>query len=667
MKILLILILSVISLPQSLLFAQSSERHELREITFSGNQKISSGGLRDIIYSEETPMWFWKFLNSFSGFGAPPIYFDITTIQYDLRALADYYTSNGFFQADFSTNHDTLEDGVYLKYEIQEGPQSKFGEIEFFGFPKNDSLFVMEALRGFKIDSTQFFNQAAIKSGIDNIILYLENNGYMLAKFDSTIILRDTMDLRAHLLIYLTTGVKYSISSILIDKSGQGSDDVEDELLTDIVGIKQGEVYSLEKIRLSQVRLYRTGLFSSVILNPVFEDTVDRSVPLKVVGSIGYLHEFAPELLMNNQSNTFNVGIGGTFIKKNLFGNARKFSTSGSAGYRDLFKTNFDRMIKTFSLTDTTIQGFIDGTVKIEQPYIFNRPILGIFETYFRINKELTSNKRNYGGKLSFEFELPRYTFINFITAYYNLEIADELFLTSDGLKSLNKTLSVLGADLRSSHVDNPLFPTSGYNYSFLVEEANLLDYGVSKLFSAGFDESLFYKLAVTGAFYTSLNRNRTSILGGKIKVGHIQTYLGDDAGVPTTRRFTAGGSNSIRGWAARQLAPLETRLLDGEEIIIQGGNFILECSMELRAKFANDFGVVLFTDVGNVWKKNSDFNFKTVTAAGGVGFRYYSPFAPFRIDFGIKLYDPYDNRAIGKKKFLGELMEYHFGIGEAF
>lgn len=647
--------------------AQTAEKPELREIIFSGNQKISSGSLLDIIYSEETPMWLWKFLNSFSGFGAPPIYFENNTIQYDLRALADFYTSNGFFQAEFSARHDTLDDGVYVYYDVKEGPQSKFGEIDFFGFPKNDSLFVVEAMRGFSLDSTQYFNQQQIKANIDNIILFLENNGYMTARFDSTIILRDTIEHRAHLLVHLSLGDRFTISNVVVEKSGQGSDDVEDELLTDIVGIRSGEIYSLEKIRLSQVRLYRTGLFSTVILNPVFEDTANNTVPLKVAGTIGYLHEFAPEVLMNNQSNTFNVGLGGTFIKKNLFGRARKFSTSGSAGYRDIFRTNFERIIKTFSLKDTTIQGFIDGTMKIEQPYIFNRPILGIFETYYRINKELTSNKRNYGGKLSFEFELPRYTFINFITAYYNLEIADELFATDDGLKSLNKTLSILGSDLRSSHVDNPLFPTSGYNYSFLVEEANILEYGFAKLFSANFDESLFYKLAITGAFYTSLNRNKTSILGGKLKTGHIQTYIGDDAGIPTTRRFTAGGSNSIRGWAARQLAPIETRLLDGEEILIQGGNFIFEGSLELRTKFLNDFGVVLFTDVGNVWNKYTDFSFKTIAAAGGVGFRYYSPFAPFRVDIGIKLYDPNDTRAIGKKKFFGELMEYHFGIGEAF
>lgn len=661
--------LMIVLLSQQPLHAQTRQQYELNSITFTGNTKVSSGSLEQVIYTVETPMWLWKFINSFSGFGAPPVYFDSTTIQYDLRALSDYYTSNGFFQAEFKYSYtvDSVEKEVNLNYEISEGTQSKYGEIEFFGLPKDDPVLISEALKGFAPDSTQFFNQSIIKTGIDNITVFFENSGFMLARFDSTIILRDTVASRAHLQIYLSLGKKYTISGVSVEKKGEGSDAVESDMIIRLVGIKSGETYNLERIRLSQVRLYRTGLFSSVALNPLFSDTVNSTVPLMISGTIGNIHELSPEILMNNQSNTFNVGLGGIFVKKNFLGDARKLSISGSAGYRDIFRTNFGRMFKTFSLQDTTIRGYVDAVFRIEQPYIFNRPILGTFETYFRVNKEDNSNKRNYGGKISLEFELPRYTFINFITSYYNLEVADELFPAQSGLKQLNKTLSILGADLRSSHVDNPLFPTKGYNFSFLVEEANLLDYGVTSLFGHEYNGSLFYKTAITGAYYFSLNRNLTSVLGVKLKTGHLQAYMGDDAGIATTRRFTAGGSNSIRGWAARQLAPAEVRLLDGEQVIVQGGNFILEGSVEIRQKVFGDFGYAAFVDYGNVWKNHSKFNIPEIAVAGGVGLRYYSPFAPFRIDFGFKLYDPYDTRPMGKKKFFGELMEYHFGIGEAF
>ncbi len=659
----------IVLLSQTFTEAQTRQQYELNSISFSGNTKVSSGNLEQIIYTVESPVWLWKFINSFSGFGAPPVYFDSTTIQYDMRALSEYYTSNGFFQAEFNYSYtlDSVEKVANLRYEISEGVQSKYGEIEFFGFPREDPGLVAEAVKGFPADSTMFFNQSVVKAGIDNITVFFENNGYMLARFDSTIILRDTVSNRAHLQIYLFLGKKYSISSLSVEKKGEGSDAVEDEMLIRLVGIKNGETYNLERIRLSQVRLYRTGLFSSVALNPLFSDTVNSTVPLMISGTIGNIHELSPEILMNNQSNTFNVGAGGIFVKKNFLGEARKLSISGSAGYRDIFRTNFDRMFKTFSLQDTTIKGYVDAAFRIEQPYIFNRPILGTFETYFRINKEDNSNKRNYGGKLSLEFELPRYTFINFITAYYNLEVADELFPSISGIKQINKTLSILGADLRSSHVDNPLFPTKGYNFSFLVEEANLLDYGVTNLFGSEFNGTLFYKTAITGAYYFSLNRNLTSVLGVKLKTGHLQAYAGDDAGIATTRRYTAGGSNSIRGWAARQLAPAEIRVLDNEQVIVQGGNFILEGSVELRMKVFGDFGYAAFVDYGNVWKNHTRFNIPEVAVAGGLGLRYYSPFAPFRIDFGIKVYDPYDKRPISRKKFFGELMEYHFGIGEAF
>jgi len=75
-----------------------AQKYELQSISFEGNSEFSNSRLKDVIVSKESPMWFWKFLNSFSGLGAEAIIFDSSKIPFDLAALKEYHRNNGFFE-----------------------------------------------------------------------------------------------------------------------------------------------------------------------------------------------------------------------------------------------------------------------------------------------------------------------------------------------------------------------------------------------------------------------------------------------------------------------------------------------------------------------------------------------------------------------------------------
>ena len=83
-----------------------AQKYELKSINFEGNNEFSESRLRDIILSKVSPMWFWKFLNSFSGLGAEAIMFDSSKIPFDLAALKEYYRNNGFFEAYFNFRYE---------------------------------------------------------------------------------------------------------------------------------------------------------------------------------------------------------------------------------------------------------------------------------------------------------------------------------------------------------------------------------------------------------------------------------------------------------------------------------------------------------------------------------------------------------------------------------
>ncbi len=177
------------------------------------------------------------------------------------------------------------------------------------------------------------------------------------------------------------------------------------------------------------------------------------------------------------------------------------------------------------------------------------------------------------------------------------------------------------------------------------------------------------------------MSESKVSILALKVRTGYQNKYgasASSEVNIPLNRRFFAGGSNSVRGWKSRKLGAMPSEQLEF------GGNFILEGGLELRFKhFANQgrfMGLdlesmwgVYFVDVGNVWLDYNDFRPSDIAIAAGLGFRYETLFGPFRLDFGMRVYDPAEpagHRTIFDKKFFAETVGrgvFHLGIGHAF
>ncbi|MCL5031314.1 MAG: BamA/TamA family outer membrane protein [Bacteroidetes bacterium] len=647
------------------MFAQSGMQFELNSIKFSGNNSFSSSTLQDVIYSQPTPWWFWKFLNSFTSLGKEPVYFDSTNIQIDLNALRDYYNSNGFFNASFSYKYeiDTAHKKVDLAYLIYENRPFTFGKLKLTGLDNLPRILYDNIYGDISLDTTKRFSERIIQDNTNKVISDLRNNGYMFAKYnDTTIIIKDTAHLKADVDIFFSLGNNYVIDTILINKTGEGAHLVEDGLLRDISGIKSGETYDLDELRRSTVRLYRTGLFNSVLLSGAENDTTDSKVPIRLDGTIGLMNELSPEVILNNQQSAFNVGLGFSYIRKNFLGDARKLTISSSFGVQDIFRADFNNFVRKFSFRDTTLLGYVDSRIIIDQPYVFEKPIFGTWETYATINKQQDYNNTVYGSKVTLEFELPTYTFINHLSTSYTVEQSNEVYRTyNDSLST--KLISDIAADAASTTADNILFPTRGYNLSFHVEEGN--SFRQKNSGAAG-----FYKLQIGGSYYISLDRTLNSIAAFKLKLGNIQVFYGNFSSVPINRTFYAGGSTSIRGWRSNELVPEGSQIVSGiQGTSFVGGSFLIEGSFEYRHRFLENLGFALFTDYGNTWLGYNQFSWNGLAIATGLGFRYYTPVAPFRIDLAVKFYDPKNKSFIWQnwnQHFFNNI-ELNFGLGEAF
>ncbi|MCR4417855.1 MAG: BamA/TamA family outer membrane protein [Ignavibacteria bacterium] len=680
-------------------FAQD---YELSNIKFEGNKNFSSGVLKEILISQETPFWFWKFLNRYvKSLGKPPIYFDSLNINEDIRRIERFYRDNGFFDCSVSARYQLNDKNkkAELIFQIDEGERSRISSYRYYGIDsaKIGSWLYLKILKEKKIEEGNFFQREKIENDASRIVSELRNFGFMLADRDRIVATIDSVKKTVDVEITFKPNRYFTVSEVRVEKSGIAKDNVEDEFIYKLVGIKSGEKYSHSKNLEGQLRLYRTGLFTSSLVSGVVAETTHSTVPINISVDVGKMNELGPEIIVNNQTNRFNVGLGLNYTRKNFFGNARKLTIEGTVVTQDIFNINYKNVFGKNGLKDTTLLGLVGINLSIEQPYLFYKDIKGKLEFFASAEQQKFYRYYTAGSKLSFLFELPKFVMFNNYSLYLGYESENisfkpqlpfdyikgilinsgfpispedttESMIKSESESFLDHSNTILGVDLFANHANDIFYPTSGYNLQLSLEYTGLLPY-LKNLLSEKKDRNIqYYKTLVGVNVYTNPFKPSRGAVAYKLRLGYIQKIEGEKS-ISQNKLYYAGGSNSIRGWRARGLGPTFSFVDDqGKLITISeiGGRVLLEGSIESRNILFGDFGSALFFDFGNSWRDLKSVSLKTTALTFGFGFRYYTSFAPIRIDIGTQLYDPYSYRFIFKRVFL-DAVQFHLGIGEAF
>ncbi len=379
------------------------------------------------------------------------------------------------------------------------------------------------------------------------------------------------------------------------------------------------------------------------------------------------MNELAPELIMNNEQSSFNLGGALEYKRKNLFGGARKLTLRGTAFYQDVLNLNFKRIFSILTLDDTVTYGQAEFKTQLEQPYFLGEPIFGSLEFTATLAKLGFFKLTRYSGKIIFDYELPKFTFINFLRTFYAVEnVVTTIIAPSSGNPSASAISAGFGVNTIASHADDIIFPTSGSVFDVYMEEGNMLPWLINKTFGSDFKSAIFLKGQMTNSFYIPLSITRDITFAAKTSIGYIYMLNGSISDLQNTKKFFVGGSNSLRGWSARAFPPQQGSVQDLDVSQIPGGTVLLEGSFEFRMRFGEFLGMALFTDWGNTWESAAIVKIQEIALATGFGFRFYTPFAAVRLDFGFKTYDPYDRTPLSERRFL-DVMQFHFGIGEAF
>jgi len=394
----------------------------------------------------------------------------------------------------------------------------------------------------------------------------------------------------------------------------RGTERMDPEFVRYMTALPQGREYDPDDLKRANDRLARLDVFRSQRIQEDEEIGADGELPLTVV-----VQERARR----------RIGIGGSFstvdglgletywLHRNLFGRAERLrleaKVSGISGFNP--KDYTYRLGATF-----TKPGVFTPDTDFVTSLIGDREVLDAYtRTGVALETGLTSRFTDHiTGRL---FATGRH-------ATFDDPVFGRRTFTSAGLR---------GGVVWDSR-DNQADATEGYFAEFVAEPFYEFNYGNP---AASFT-------AEGRAYYGFGERDRL-VAAGRLKIGSL---LGPSISeIAPDRVFLAGGGGSVRGYRYRNIGVITP---NGAVV---GGKSLIEGSLELRARFGNSIGAVVFADAGYV-DSGSFPNFAGNLKVGvGAGLRYFTGLGPIRFDVALPV-----NRGPADPS-----VAFYIGIGQAF
>ena len=652
---------------------------EIGSIEFHGNESFSGGTLQDVLESHESPGWFSQFLYRTLGekLGSKPEYFDPETFDEDQGRLRSFYRSKAYFDAVVAgtSTIDTPAQRVNLVFQITENKVSIVDSVEYRGLPVLPADVNARIFKDPLIQKGKPYEEAGAVAEIRRVLDLCLNNGYPAARKDDehSAAYRRLSTGNFMLVFAFTAGKLYQFGEVSV-RVDPPREDITENLSLRQLDFKPGDTYSEQKRFSSERNLNRLGLFESARLDhaPFSDSAGSTRVPMDIFARPKARNELSPEIIVSDESNEFNLGLGLGFTHRNFLGDGRLFNARTRVRTQKIFGG--------IGIRDTTVVGGAELQFQIVQPYLFTRTLSGTWTSTISAEKQklyILSILRNKIGIIK-QFA----TYTNGFFDWTLERVSPEILTNSAVLDSVDPPQfnSIFTVTLQRDKTNDIFSPTDGFFNSISLEESGVLPKLLPGIRS-GLPFTQYYKVTLFGRWYKDLTETRYNILALKLRSGYQDKYgesRSSDVSIPLNRRFFAGGSGSVRGWPARELGAM------ADQFVQFGGNFVLEGSAELRVNHFRGFGKVgfirmdniwgvYFLDFGNIWSDVTDFKPRDVAIAAGIGFRYETFFGPFRIDYGLRMYDPKGEarrQTIFQKRFFGETLAngvLHFGIGHAF
>ena len=419
--------------------------------------------------------------------------------------------------------------------------------------------------------------------------------GFFDAKFLEREIQVNLENHQAIVNLHFDTGKRYEFGLVSVDQ-----DILAPKYIKRYLRIEQGKEYNSDDLLRQQRLLENSGYFSDVQISSSYEKTQNNQVPVEIKTLRNKRYAYTGKLSYDSDDGfTIETGMNARWVnnKGHKLDTALLYTQSG------YLKTGFKYIVPLWE-PEHEYAGIDVSWINSKDSIDFD----GMSLTSYLDQRQL---EFNYNRRT--ESDWKQTAFISFFEERFRLEIDGESL-------PLNTRLTLVGARVNKTKTTDPLFPETGWRFSGEIKGShkNLLS-----------DKTLLQ--ARVDAKYLTTLESKAKILA-RASLG--ATWEEEENSVPNSLKFTTGGQDSIRGFAANSLGELDEY---GEVI---GGKNLVVASLEYEHPITEKISAAAFVDAGNSFNDWGDYEVKT---GAGLGVRYKSPLGPVRLDLAVPKDDTKD------------------------
>jgi translocation and assembly module TamA len=521
----------------------------------------------------------------------------------DKKLFSRFLRAQGYYAATVTAEVDGETTPVHVVFRIDRGPSFVIGSVDF-RLSRQDSTHPLKMPKPEEIGLRfhEPFTSAKVLEAQAKLLTNLKTQGYPFPNVTDRRIVADHATNSVSVTLSIDLGSFAEFGPLKI----KGLESVKEQTVRSMVPWKEGEAFDSRLIEKAQRKLRASGLFSIVRVETAREPDEQGQVPITITieerkhrsvgGGVSYQTDEGP-------------GANASWENRNLFGGGEKLGLK--ATYSNFTLSAEGGLLKPFFLRpDKTLRLWTKIARDTPDAYTSN-----YIQSGLGVSRDITESL-HVGAGIQFKRSEVTQLGVTNQYSYFSFPLSLQ-YDTSNELLDPSRG-SRLGLELA------PYEDFCGPAPPFVKSTGRLIQ-------------------------YIPLLKAPSLVFAGALAAGVI---AGADAEeIPADERFYAGGGGSIRGYPYQTVGPL----VSGVPV---GGRSLVACSLELRLKLTEHFGLVGFLDGGNVYESiYPDFS-EPFLWGTGAGLRYYSPVGPFRLDVAFPL---------DRRPGIDDSFQIYVSLGQAF
>ncbi len=524
-------------------------------------------------------------------------------LEEDVLAIQMLYRSRGFLNANVSSNVVIEEKSAFISIEIDEGTQSRVGEVNI---DDTDLFAEIDMEKVITVREGDIFSRSLLNQNARSLQQIIAEKGYPHVGVSPVVGMNNDSS-RADVHFKITEGPVV----VMGDVRYIGAFRTRERVLNRELKTSTGEPLSLRDVIATQKTFRDMGIFSSSRFRTI--GLREKWDTVQVFVEVAELPHFYGSFGAGYQSD------------EGLFVNTK-------VGDRNMMGLNEDGYVSA----EVSTIGY-RGEVALLDPRLFGTNLRALIGIYGESIEELNLNWGHtaYGVSGGMNAPFGRHTVLGLATSYERRRL--------DGAPP-DSLLERFGDD----RWRNRIITTPSFSYdrrdSFTRPRRGIY-LGSSVDISSSLGRSLddFVKVAMEARGYISPLENLT--FAGVVRGGIITPY-GRETVISVDQLFFLGGTQNIRGF--------DKNLFDPDT---NGGSATLSASIEARIELELNIELTLFGDIGRLENDFSSLSADQFRSSFGLGLRYLTPIGPIGVLYGHKT-----DRKSGEKPGA-----FHFSVGYTF